>query len=116
MIKDREYKAILHIVQFIQDNLDKHYTIEELARRAGLNQRALKSGFRMMYGMGVYAYLKKERMNKAKEHLQMTHQSIFQIARMVGFKSISSFSNAFRKQFKQSPTDWRKGLIEWVEI
>jgi len=46
-------------------------------------------------------------MEKAKELLEQTDKSIKEIARFTGYKNISSFSVAFKKAYKQSPSKWR---------
>lgn len=98
---------VREIVKIISSDIRKHFTIDEIAAKVGTNSYALKNTFKQVYGMGVYTYLMNIRLDKARELLAETDQSIKAIARQVGYKSSSNFVSAFRKKTGISPLAWR---------
>lgn len=57
-------------------------------------------------------YLKKIRMQKAKELLMADSGSISDIARLTGFTSISTFSKVFKAENGFSPTEYGKQIYK----
>ncbi len=79
--------------------------ISELARKAAMSPSKLKTSFKKIYGMPVYQYYQKHRMNKAKAMLLSRKYSVKEVAAEVGFINISNFVKAFSKSFDQLPSD-----------
>jgi AraC-like DNA-binding protein len=46
-------------------------------------------------------------MERARKLLEETDKPIKQVAVLAGYNTISSFSAAFKKSFKLSPSQWR---------
>lgn len=82
-------------------------TIERLALEVGLNRTKLQYGHKKMYGITIDEFRVKMRMRCASKLLRHSDKSIKEIARLTGYKNISSFSVAFKKVFKQPPSLWR---------
>lgn len=91
----------------ILNDLTQHYNISKLARKVGLNEFKLKIGFKQLFGVGPFAFLKKERMNKAYDLLLNTDKPIKDIQSIAGYESLTSFVGAFRKFFGRTPGDIR---------
>ncbi|WEV45237.1 helix-turn-helix transcriptional regulator [Streptococcaceae bacterium ESL0687] len=73
-----------------------------------LSRGYLYSIFKKEYGMSPQAYLMSLRMNQAISLLLNSDYSIQMIASAVGFPDSYSFSNAFKKRYSTSPTNFRK--------
>ncbi len=101
-----KYAAVL-----IRENLDSPFTIMELARKLGINQTKLKSGFKSIFGSTVFGYLQETRMEMARKHLLDTNLTIQQISTLSGYKSISNFSTAFKQTYGYSPNRLRGKTI-----
>lgn len=95
-----------------KDIIDKdssiHYSIDQIAQKVGLGATKLKAGFKFKYGMGPYAYLQQQRMQKALIMLKDTDKTIKQIAKATGFKHTTNFITAFKKRFGNSPGKIKK--------
>lgn len=91
----------------ILNDITQHLNISQLARRVGLNQFKLKMGFKQIFGVGPFAFLKNERMNKAYELLLNTDKTIKDIHSIAGYSSLTSFVGAFRKFFGITPGNVR---------
>lgn len=88
--------------------MDKRYTIEELAKEYLINASTLKQVFKSVYGKPIASYMKEYRINRAKELLRETNDSVLEIAIQLGYQSQSRFSEAFRDYTGMLPTDFRK--------
>lgn len=100
--------SIYTIKAFIDQRIDRHYTIDQLATKAGINERQLKTGFKALFGSGVYTYLKIQRMKAAYAALEQTPATIKYISGKCGYRSVHSFSRAFKTYFGKSPGDVRR--------
>lgn len=102
-----DIERIKFAAQIIQDNIDKPYTIIELARKTGINQTKLKEGFKAVFGETVFGYLQEIRMKKASRYLTDTSLSIQEISHLSGYQNVSNFSIAFKRTFGYPPTKLR---------
>ena len=101
-------EQVKQIHDFLVENADKRFTIEELSRKYLINTSSLKSVFKMIYGMPVAAYMKDYRMKKAMKMLRETDDSVAEIAERVGYGTQGKFTKAFKESLKALPTEYRK--------
>lgn len=79
--------------------------INQLSRIAAMSPSKLKILFKRMYGLPVYQYFQKNRMNKAKAMLLSKKYTLQQVADELGYNSVNDFSKTFQKTFDQLPAD-----------
>lgn len=79
-------------------------TISVLARRIGLNECYLKSGFRKYTGCTIGEYVRQERMKRALALIESDLYSLLEIALMVGYSNPSHFSAAFKRFYGKLPS------------
>ena len=109
MVYIRQAKTIL------DENFDKHITIPQLARQAGINEAKLKEGFKELYGNSIHTYLQQLRLEKAKQLLLTTTMPITDITYHIGYSHATHFTSLFKKEFGLTPGEWRKeNKREWV--
>ncbi|HEY4337182.1 MAG TPA: AraC family transcriptional regulator [Puia sp.] len=94
--------------EMIRENIRRHFVIREIAQTVGVNEFKLKTGFRELFGNGVYEFLRLERMHEARELLHNATRSIKQVAALTGYKSVNSFIKAFKKEFGLTPGEFRR--------
>jgi len=58
--------------------------------------------------MGTFERLLQRKMERAKNLLETTDRQVQDVSEMAGYETVTGFINAFRKQFKMTPKDWRK--------
>ena len=107
-LKHDDIEIVNEVFNFIAARLHEHYTIRQLSKRFGINERKLKSGFRQVYGFGVFRCLEKLRMELASRLLTETDKPIKEIASIVGYKRTHSFITAFRLLNGITPGKFRK--------
>jgi transcriptional regulator GlxA family with amidase domain len=85
-----------------------NWTIEELAKQAGLSRSVLAERFTHLLGLPPMHYLAKWRMQIASELLTSSNANIARIAAETGYGSEESFSRAFKKMVGVAPSAWRR--------
>ncbi len=83
-------------------------TIRQMARRLGLNETKLKSGFKALFGMTIFEYRHKIRMHMAKDLLDEKEVQVGTVAEKVGYQHQTTFTTAFKTYFGINPKDYRK--------
>ncbi|WP_027126466.1 helix-turn-helix domain-containing protein [Gelidibacter mesophilus] len=103
----------VRIIQSVRDCILQNISqplpgLRVLAHEFGTNEHKLKNGFKQLYGTSVYRFLTQERLKRASMLLQNTSLPVKGIAQMIGFKNMSHFSKAFKKQYGVAPMALRK--------
>ncbi len=77
--------------------------ILQLSRVAAMSPSKLTNSFKEIFGLPVYQYFQKNRMNKAKAMLLSKKYSVKEVSMELGFSSAANFAKAFQKSFDQMP-------------
>ncbi len=93
--------------EFMQYHLDDKLSIKRVAREVGLNEFALKKGFREVFDTSVIQCLIDLRLERAYQEMLTTDKTISTIAYETGYSAIGNFSNAFCKKFGFRPSALR---------
>ena len=80
-------------------------TIEELSRRFSVGTSKLKRQFKQVYGIPIYEYYQKYRMEKAKNLLLSGEFAVKEVGYRLGYQNLSNFANAFKKEFGLLPSE-----------
>ncbi len=89
---------------------EKVWTVETLAESCCMSRSKFASLFSQIVGETPLAYLQQHRLRLATQMLKQGHLSIQQIAHQVGYSSETAFSQAFKKQFEISPSQYKQLL------
>jgi AraC family transcriptional activator of pyochelin receptor len=103
LIDGRQEGRLYEARDLISRSYADSITLEQISKQVGLNRMALTSGFRSLFGMSVYDYLQKLRMERAYELLQEQGHAISRVAEAVGYAHACNFSTAFQNYFGCSP-------------
>lgn len=96
------------IVGYINNNLNKNITIDELAKRAYMSKYHFIRTFYKEVGYTPHEFIINSRINAAKFYLSTSNKSIKEIIYICGFKTESAFSSSFKKIVKISPSKFRQ--------
>lgn len=86
----------------------RHWTLDELARIAGLSRTVFAQRFKRLVGATTIHYLTRWRMLIAADRLRARHETIASIAFSLGYESESAFCTAFKRTMCCSPTQYRR--------
>jgi AraC-like DNA-binding protein len=84
------------------------WTVEQLARAAGISRSVLAERFTELVGQPPMQYLAMWRMQLASR-LLLEGGQLAEVAGAVGYESEAAFSRAFKKLVGQAPGTWRRG-------
>lgn len=94
-------------LQSVKDRMDADlaypWSIDELARSAGLSRRSFNQKFQMAYGESAIDYLRAQRLDAARALLIHQRLSVTEAAYRVGYAHPANFATAFRRRFGHSP-------------
>jgi AraC-like DNA-binding protein len=101
-------KRMMQVESILVSNLSSPPpTIPVLARSAMMSETKLKNLFKTIYGMGLYEYYQKNRMLKARHLLRSKKYSVKETGMALGFKNLSNFTIAYKKEFNILPSEIR---------
>jgi len=101
-------------LSYINKNLDRKFTLEKIAGYCKLSNTRFSELFRQEMGICFSMYLRKIRIEKAKELLTDNTLSIKQIYYKVGYKYASNFNHDFKKLTGLSPSSHRRKHKEHI--
>lgn len=94
--------------KYIQENFDSPITLEEVAEAISLSPAYLSTLFKKEIGIKFSDYLISCRMEKAKQLLKESGESMQIIAEQVGYSDAKYFSKTFFKTVGLKPSEYRK--------
>lgn len=104
-----EYHAIINeIIYYINSNYMKDINLSTVADRVGMNMAYVSHLFKQQVGESFVERLKKTRIEKAKNLLENTDETVNNIASAVGFSDRKYFSKTFKKVVGVNPTEYKK--------
>ncbi|HEX6913937.1 MAG TPA: helix-turn-helix transcriptional regulator [Chitinophagaceae bacterium] len=80
--------------------------ISYLSRLCAMSPTKLKADFKRLYGMPIYEYFQKNRMQRAKALLLEGKHSIKEVGVKVGYTNLSHFAGSFKKEFGMLPSEF----------
>lgn len=92
----------------MHEDLAHGWTLEELARTAGLSRTVLAERFRTALGDTPLNHLRTLRMQKAMQLLSETEHSLERIAGLVGYQDAFGFSKVFKRSTGMAPRQFRE--------
>lgn len=89
---------------------DKAWTLETLAREAGMSRALFAERFRQRIGQTAMEYLTGLRMQRARQLMLSSDRPLASIAAQLGYQSESAFNRAFRRMHGESPGAFRRRM------
>ena len=96
------------VKRYIDLHFKEALTLDQLAEEAHMNKFYLSHSFKREYGVSPINYMISRRIEESKYLLAETDLSMSQIAQLLGFSSLSYFSQVFRKTQELSPMEYRQ--------
>ena len=96
------------VKRYIDLHFKETLTLEQLAEDAHMNKYYLSHAFKREYGISPINYMITKRIEESKYLLAETDLSMSQIAQLLGFSSLSYFSQVFRRTQATTPMEYRQ--------
>jgi len=98
---------LIGVLEDVGARLAEPLTVADLARRAGLSPSRLTHLFTDQLGVPPMRFVEQQRMQAARQLLELTSRPVAEVARAVGYDDPLYFSTRFRRHTGCSPTAHR---------
>jgi AraC-like DNA-binding protein len=103
---DNEIVRLMKIESMLVNNFSvTPPNISYLSKISAMSPTKLKTDFKKLYGMPIYEYYQKNRMQRAKLLLLEGRHSIKEVGIKVGYSNLSHFAGSFKKEFGLLPSE-----------
>ena len=101
-------ELVLKILDYIDNNLYKRISMDELSRVFFFNKDYIMRTFKKELGMTIIEYINRKRIYNCLEELKQTNDTILKVALKHGYISQEYFSEIFSKYMGVNPLTYRK--------
>jgi AraC family transcriptional regulator, melibiose operon regulatory protein len=111
---DHDHNRVLKVeamARFIGENALEDISTDDVGRAVGLHPNYAMSLFKRVLGLSIKQSITRQRLDAARSMLIATDRNVSAIAFDCGFRSLSSFYEAFDQRFKTSPAIFRKDVL-----
>ncbi|MDD3223580.1 MAG: AraC family transcriptional regulator [Clostridium sp.] len=95
------------MLQYIHINIENHFSLNKLALDLNISSGYASYCFKKNMNISVMSYVRKIKINRAKNLLLSTDKSILYIGNLLGFYDESHFTKTFKGIVGISPTEYR---------
>ncbi|BBH24475.1 hypothetical protein Back11_58200 [Paenibacillus baekrokdamisoli] len=104
-------KAVQNAIDYMEEHLDEHVELEQIAAIAYMSVPSLYRVFYTMTGHPLKEYIRKRRTSQAAILLRQTKLPIVDIAITCGFESYQAFTKSFKKLVGLTPGTYRDASL-----
>jgi AraC family transcriptional regulator len=101
-------RALNSSVNYIEQNLKNRFEMEDVADRAGFSLFHFMRVFYSFTGYTLKGYIRERRLSDAARELLRSNKKVLELATEYCFESSETFIRAFKKEFKETPNQFRK--------
>ena len=101
------YRKVVAAKMYMDENFHEPLNLEQISRQACISRFHFHRLFSGIYRKTPHQYLTTARLNMAQSLLQKENISITEVCNSVGFDSLGSFSNLFKKGTGTTPQSYR---------
>ncbi|MGN0521808.1 MAG: helix-turn-helix domain-containing protein [Eubacterium sp.] len=106
-LKPKQSPYVRKCISYINDNLDKRISVNELAKMCGISSNHLSQIFKSELGENISIYIARQKCEKAKFLIKQGEDNK-SITKKLGYSSVSHFVTAFKKLTDMTPSEYYK--------
>jgi len=106
---------LIAIIKYLTDQIHQEHLLPKLASKFHMTDKSLYRLFKKDLGVSFIKYYTQLRIFKSLEYLMNSDYNISEIATMVGYSSLPTFSNTFSKIMGKRPSEYRKSNEIYIE-
>lgn len=107
---------VQYAIDYIRANYATDLTVKSLAEALSLNRSYLSTIFKDEMGITLQQYITEYRLTRASELLGLSQLRIEDVAEYSGYKDPLVFAKAFKRKYKQTPSQFRKSEQKRQEL
>jgi AraC family transcriptional regulator len=109
-------KPVLHALAYIEQNLTRDLTPDDVAREAAFSRYHFHRIFLAVTGHSLAGYIRRRRLTEAARTLTETRDKIIDVAFGYRFETPESFSRAFKNMYGVPPGQYRNQKNHFVAL
>jgi AraC-like DNA-binding protein/quercetin dioxygenase-like cupin family protein len=94
------------IIEYMHQNISSELAFEDICNHFLLGKTHLKTLFKSRTTIGVMTYFKQLKINDAKRLIREQQYNFTEVAYMLGYKSVHTFSRSFKEATNMSPSEY----------
>jgi AraC-like DNA-binding protein len=94
------------IIEYMHQNISSELAFEDICNHFSLGKTHLKTLFKSKTNIGVMTYFKQLKINDAKRLIREQQYNFTEVAYMLGYKSVHTFSRSFKEATNMSPSEY----------
>ena len=110
LVEEITFERLCRSRDFLAANLDLPVRLADAAGEACLSAFHYHRMFARAFGETPHEFVRRLRIDRAKELLARDHQPVTDICLAVGYESLGSFSTLFRSLVGCSPAEYRRSI------
>jgi AraC-like DNA-binding protein len=103
---------VKEIIDFLEKNVYKKLTVEDIAREVGKSASALKSLFSTYKDGGIMKYFNQLKIEEAKKLIREGSMNFAQISAQLNFDTPQYFSTCFKRFTNMSPQEYKNSILQ----
>lgn len=96
------------MLEYVEKRVKEELPPKEVAQAAGFSHSHFRTIFKSLVGMSLAKYINLRKLNHAAFEIMHSKKSILDIALNYAYNSHDAFSRAFKREFGETPTEFRK--------
>lgn len=105
-------RRVVATVASLEEGWRQQYCVADLAAKVNLAPSRLQHLFKATMKMSIREHVRKLRLHAAAHRIASSFDRISEIGYSVGFRDMSNFNHAFRREFGMSPREYRRQKAE----
>jgi AraC-like DNA-binding protein len=98
------------VIQYVRENTNNHISVTEVADHVGMTRTSLARKVKNELGFELSTFIRKCKLEEAKDLLAFSEKSISEISNYLCFSSQSHFQKAFKDEYGITPNTFRKSI------
>ncbi|WP_105619528.1 helix-turn-helix domain-containing protein [Vallitalea okinawensis] len=99
---------VKNTIEFIDGNIDKPLSIDDIAANIYLSKYHLQRLFKSITGKGLIEYTRSRKLTESLYELVNSDKTVALVSKKFGFKYEQSYTRAFKTEFSLSPSEFRQ--------
>lgn len=105
--KEHQDEAIKKAQEYIENNIEEKFTVEDLAERVALGRRSFERRFKLATNNSVLEYIQRVKIEAAKRSIESSRKNINEVMFDVGYTDTKAFRSTFKKITGLSPIEYK---------
>ena len=101
--------VMVEAVRFIRNEVGRGIAVKDVLARVNRSRTDMEQRFRRWLGTSIHDHLERQRLERVCQLLRETEYNLAEVARRSGLTTAAHLCSLFKKNFKQTPTNFRKG-------